>query len=234
MSPHAFTPPAAATPPHRRPPHRWDVIVRLTHWGVVVAVIANALVTEEGSGPHIWVGYALTALLALRLVWGFVGTKAARFSAFPPSPSQTVAHLRDIAAGRSSEHASHNPLGAWMVYAIWLCLTAIIATGIAMSGPPVTLSSTLNGATAESAASARNHAVQITEGRDAEYEEGEGRQEGGEHEGGEEAMEEIHEGAVNLLYLLIALHLAGVIFETRRSGAHILRAMLPGGTRRKP
>lgn len=232
MPPHALTPPAASTPPRR-----WDVIVRLTHWGIVVAVIANALVTEEGSGPHIWVGYALTALLALRLVWGIVGTKAARFSAFPPSPSQTIAHLRDIAAGRSSDHASHNPLGAWMVYAIWLCLAAIIATGIAMSGPPVTLSSTLNGVTAEPTVSTRSDARPIAEGRGAEHEEdeaGEGRQEGGEREGGEEAMEEIHEVAVNLLYLLIALHLAGVIFETRRSGAHILRAMLPGGTRRNP
>ena len=40
-------------------------------------------------------------------------------------------------------------------------------------------------------------------------------------------MEEVHEIAVNLLYVLIALHLAGVAFETRRSGREVVSAMLP-------
>jgi cytochrome b len=39
-------------------------------------------------------------------------------------------------------------------------------------------------------------------------------------------MEEVHEVAVNLLYALILLHIAGVAFETRRSGRQILLAML--------
>ena len=42
----------------------------------------------------------------------------------------------------------------------------------------------------------------------------------------------MHEIAVNLLYVLIALHLAGVMFETRRSGREIVGAMIPGGNRR--
>lgn len=33
-------------------------------------------------------------------------------------------------------YRSHNPLGALMVYAISGCLLTIIATGIAMAGPP--------------------------------------------------------------------------------------------------
>ncbi|MDZ4277165.1 MAG: hypothetical protein U0995_14065 [Erythrobacter sp.] len=37
----------------------------------------------------------------------------------------------------------------------------------------------------------------------------------------------MHETAANLLYLLILLHLAGVLFETRRSGRQVLVAMLP-------
>ena len=50
--------------------------------------------------------------------------------------------------------------------------------------------------------------------------EGAGREDG--------VWEEVHETAVNLLYVLIALHIAGVAFETRRSGREILLAMLPG------
>ena len=60
---------------------------------------------------------------------------------------------------------------------------------------------------------------------DDDDEEHEGRGEaGGEHEEG--PMEEVHEVAVNLLYGLILLHLAGVAFETRRSGRQIVLAML--------
>ena len=63
---------------------------------IALAVLANALLTEEGSGPHIWVGYALAGLLGLRLFWGVVGPAEARFTAFWPSPRKALAHLRDI------------------------------------------------------------------------------------------------------------------------------------------
>jgi len=221
-------------------PRRWDPIVKLTHWGIVLGVIANALVTEEGSGWHIWVGYGLAGLLALRLLWGLIGPAEARFSAFPPSPSRAVAHIGEIARGEVIARRSHNPLGALMVYAIWACLAVIIGTGIAMSGPPPAdptvqhegehpivspPSANLPANAASSVASA---------GEEAEEEEHEGeeaREAGDGEEGGEGALEELHEGAVNILYLLIALHLAGVIFETRRSGREIVGAMLPGGNR---
>jgi len=111
---------------------KWDPVVKVTHWSIVLAVIGNAIFTEEGSGPHVWVGYALATVLAFRLLWGFVGPKEARFTAFPPSPRKALAHIREIRAGHNEIHPSHNPLGALMVYAIWGTLSIIIATGIGM------------------------------------------------------------------------------------------------------
>lgn len=113
----------------------WDPVVKVTHWSIVTTILANALVTEEGSGAHIWVGYTLAAILALRLLWGLIGPAEARFSAFPPSPRRALGHLRDIRAGKKEVHSSHNPLGALMVYAIWSMLGVIIASGMAMAGP---------------------------------------------------------------------------------------------------
>ncbi len=266
-------------------PRRWDPIVKLTHWGVVLGVIGNALVTEEGSGWHIWVGYGLAALLGLRLLWGLIGTRNARFSAFPPSPSRAIDHLGEIGRGEVTRHASHNPLGALMAYAIWATLLVISASGIAMSGPPPADPAAVSGEkdeggekgekggdeervearerkTADQPASPaaaariqgeeREEAEERAEARErmpaqaaapaalpatgepavdnlaAYAEAGEAE---GEEEGGEEALEEVHEIAVNLLYVLIALHLMGVVFETRRSGREIVRAMLPGANR---
>jgi cytochrome b len=196
---------------------RWDPIVKLTHWGVVAAVIGNALVTEEGSGWHIWIGYGLAALLALRLLWGLVGPREARFTAFPPSLARASHHLGEIRRGEVTQHASHNPLGALMVYAIWGTLLVVIGTGVAMSGPPP----------ADPWAERGEHGEQVG---GAEAEEAEEREERGEGEE-EGPLGELHEIAVNLLYVLIALHLMGVMFETRRSGPQIARSMLPGGKR---
>jgi len=221
-------------------PRVWDPIVKLTHWGVVAAVIGNAIFTEEGSGWHIWVGYGLAGLLVLRLLWGFIGPAEARFSAFPPSPARALAHLGEIRRGEVTRHRSHNPLGAIMAYAIWATLLVIAGSGIAMSGPPPADPAAVSGEGGEG---------DKGEGGEEREEEEEHEQaalslgdlivapayadEGGEGgEDGEELFEEMHEIAVNLLYVLIALHLAGVIFETRRSGHEIVGAMIPGGNRR--
>lgn len=223
-------------------PRRWDPIVKLTHWGVVTAVIANALFTEEGSGWHIWVGYGLAGLLALRLLWGLIGPAEARFSAFPPSPGRAIAHLGEIRRGEVVRHRSHNPLGALMAYAIWATLLVIVASGIAMSGPPPADPAAVKGEHGEEQA-ARPDLPSIAlqavipparadedEGEEAN-EAGETGGEGNENEA-DEWLEEMHEIAVNLLYVLIALHLAGVVFETRRSGREVVGAMIPGGNRR--
>ncbi|OYU35077.1 MAG: cytochrome B [Novosphingobium sp. PASSN1] len=201
-----------------KPARRWDPIVKITHWSIALAVLANALLTEEGSGAHVWVGYALAAVLALRLLWGFIGPAEARFAAFWPSPRKALAHLRDIRTGTVTHHASHNPLGALMVYAIWACLLTIIATGIAMAGPP-----SLKGASFNEAVRGRE-VISAPSHAESGEEEGD---EGGESEGEEGLVGEIHEVAANLLYLLILLHVAGVIFETRRSGRQVLVAMAP-------
>lgn len=190
---------------------RWDPLVKLTHWSVALAVLANAVFTEGGSSPHVWVGYALAGILVLRLLWGLVGPVEARFRSFPPSPARAVAHMREIAAGKTTAHRSHNPLGALMVYAIWGTLLVIIGSGIGMAGLP----------------SARDtERPAVAAGQVA------GEREGGEAEDGEREegpLGEVHEAAANLLYGLILLHLGGVVFESRRQRRNLALAMLPGG-----
>lgn len=196
-------------PSANAPARNWDPVVKLTHWSIVAAVLANGVFTQSGSGPHIWVGLALAGMLALRLLWGLVGPAEARFSAFPPSPARALAHIRDIRAGRRREERSHNPLGALMVYAIWGTLGIIIATGIAMAHLP------------PRAAQQEARRVEQTQPRAPQHEE--------EGEEKESPLGEAHETAVNLLYGLIVLHLGGVMFETRRSGRGLVLAMLPRG-----
>lgn len=201
----------------RRP--RWDALVKITHWGIAALIVCNALIVGEGSIAHIYAGYMIAALLALRLVWGFVGPGPARFSSFPPSPRRAIRHVRDIFSGRKETHISHNPLGALMAYALWATLGVIVASGVAMAGPPPDVPMPLN-------------LSQVIQDGDHENE-GHSEEEYEEYERGEEeaeeVLEEVHETAVNLLYLLIILHIVGVLFESTRSGRRVATAMLPGG-----
>ncbi|MEP1930167.1 MAG: cytochrome b/b6 domain-containing protein, partial [Roseibium sp.] len=71
----------------------WDPLVRIFHWSLVVLFTANAVVVEDESTLHIWVGYIVAALIAVRIIWGFVGTKYARFDSFRPSASAAIGQL---------------------------------------------------------------------------------------------------------------------------------------------
>lgn len=202
----------------------WDPLVRITHWGIAAAVVANGLLTEPGKDIHVWTGVAAGGLLALRLAWGLVGPGPARFASFPPSPVAAVRHVGDIIAGRHVHHRSHNPLGALMVYAIWATLGIVVATGAVMTwGTP-------GPALARAADPVPRLRLAEMEGRSPAGEErdDEGHERGHEGKDGEEALEEVHEASANLLFLLAGLHVAGVIFETARSGRGVIRRMTTG------
>jgi len=111
----------------------WDIVVRATHWAVALLVILELTVLDEDWAVHRWAGYVVLALVGLRLVWGLIGTRHARFSAFPPSLSAAREHLAGLLRGRHDLHLSHNPLGALMAYNLWASLVAVCLTGILMT-----------------------------------------------------------------------------------------------------
>jgi cytochrome b len=123
-----------------------------------------------------------------------------------------------------------------MAYAIWATLLVIVASGIAMSGPPPADPAAVKGEHGEEQAAKSDLPSVVLQTlippARADEDEGEEAGEGAGENESDEWLEEVHEIAVNLLYVLIALHLAGVVFETRRSGREVVGAMIPGGNRR--
>ena len=111
----------------------WDPLVRMFHWGTV-ALFTIAYLIEEPMIVHAWAGYGILALLAMRLVWGLVGTRHARFSDFVRPPRQVFAYLRDALAGRSRRHIGHNPAGGAMAVLLMALLLAIGGTGLVVYG----------------------------------------------------------------------------------------------------
>lgn len=105
----------------------WDPVVRTFHWFTVAVVLVNTVLLDEGD-VHEALGYAVAALLFVRLVWGFVGTSYARFANFFP----TRARIREHFAGHSGDgqvNLGHNPLGAIMIFNLILTLIGVCLTG---------------------------------------------------------------------------------------------------------
>lgn len=111
----------------------WDPLVRLIHWSLFTAILLNGFVIDEESVAHEYIGYAALALVLLRLAWGVVGPRNARFSAFPLNPIAALRNAGDIITRRHKVHLSHNPLGALMVYNIWATVLVLCTTGIMMT-----------------------------------------------------------------------------------------------------
>ncbi|MBB4199283.1 cytochrome B [Rhodoblastus sphagnicola] len=107
----------------------WDPVVRLFHWSVVAGCVLNLAVFTDGKGAHRWIGYAVALALAIRIVWGFVGARYARFSEFVPRPSALAAYLKALARGRAPRFLGHNPAGAAMMLALMALLAGVSLTG---------------------------------------------------------------------------------------------------------
>lgn len=107
----------------------WDLFVRIFHWSLVTCVVLNQFVLEDGKAAHEWVGYTASALVLARVLWGFVGSRHARFSDFFPTPARLGRHVRAMLQGQHLQYAGHNPLGALMMLTLMALVLALGATG---------------------------------------------------------------------------------------------------------
>jgi cytochrome b len=108
----------------------WDLPVRIAHWALVIGIVGSYATHKLGIEYfkfHLWFGYAVVVLAAFRVLWGFLGTRHARFTSFVRGPRATLGYLLGLARGSTPPTAGHNPLGAWMVV---LLLAALLAQGI--------------------------------------------------------------------------------------------------------
>ncbi len=108
----------------------WDLPTRLFHWLFAFAVIA-AVVTVKLGGRwmdwHVAFGILALMLLLFRIIWGFTGSRYARFSSFVKGPRTVWAYVRH---GVLADRAGHNPLGGWSVVALLLAVGVQATTGL--------------------------------------------------------------------------------------------------------
>jgi len=196
----------------------WDPLVRIFHWGLVAA-FATAWFSADGLQlVHEVAGYTVAGLVAFRLVWGFAGSRYARFAQFLKGPGDTLVYLGDMARGRERRYLGHNPAGAAMIVALLVTLSGTAFTGWLMEEPArVALLPLLPRIVSPAWAD-----------EDGEAHEYGATRAGGEVEG---PLKEVHETLANLMLLLAALHVGGVVLASFRHHENLARAMVTGDKR---
>jgi cytochrome b len=130
--------------PDTRSVRVWDLPTRAFHWLLAATVIGSVITGKIGGNALAWhmrLGLLALALLAFRVVWGFVGGHWSRFAAFVYPPSSVAAYLRGDTGPGGRFDIGHSPLGALSVFGLLLLLIVQVATGlvaddeIATTGP---------------------------------------------------------------------------------------------------
>lgn len=111
----------------------WDPFVRVFHWSLVVLFAVAYLSGDEIERLHLWAGYAIAVLVVLRVFWGFIGPRYARFADFIKGPRAVAAFLTASVRLKAPRTLGHNPAGGAMILALLLTLAGLCGTGIAMT-----------------------------------------------------------------------------------------------------
>ena len=113
----------------------WDLVVRLFHWALVATFVV-AYFSHGGYLPvHRVSGYAISALVVVRVAWGFVGSAHARFADFVVGPRRLADYLGLLFRGREPRYVGHNPAGGAMIVVMLILLAAVSVTGVVLDTP---------------------------------------------------------------------------------------------------
>jgi cytochrome b len=110
----------------------WDPLVRFFHWGVAAGFFVAYATEEDFLSLHTWAGYSVLGLVLLRIVWGVVGTRYARFSSFVFTPRTIRQFIQQTLRLRAKRYLGHNPAGGAMVMLLLVSLLATSVSGLAI------------------------------------------------------------------------------------------------------
>lgn len=187
----------------------WDPIVRIGHWTLVLSFFVAYFTEDDFLTQHVWAGYVVGAVVCIRLIWGVVGSRHARFSDFVRSPAATFRHLGDLLHHKAKRYIGHNPAAGAMVVALLIGLFGTVYSGLEI------------------------YAIEENAGPLAGWVANGDADKRGEHEdeADEEYWEEVHEFFANFMLLLIALHVAGVLYSSYAEKENLMKAMFTGRKR---
>jgi len=135
----------------------WDAPTRLFHWVnfttvLLLLLVGLLMIYKKDIGItsldakiaikeiHVLIGYVFALNLLIRLAWGFIGNRFARWRNIVPGRgfgAVLSAYVASIKSGRPQQFLGHNPLGRLAVVLLMLMLVAQAVTGLVRAGTDV-------------------------------------------------------------------------------------------------
>ena len=212
---------------NKQPIKVWDIAVRVFHF-TLIGSFAIAFISSEGSRKlHVIFGYSVLFLVLFRMLYGFVGSKYARFSDFLYRPAEIVDYLKGLLRGRAKHYIGHNPAGGFMIVILLLSLLSLTLTGLKAYGVkghgPLAKHeiSFMSKAFADSDQKEEpdNHKRRSRSGRDFQ------RTEKNEKD---EFWKEVHETIAYFTLFLVSIHIMGVLVSSLVHRENLIKAMITG------
>jgi cytochrome b len=120
----------------------YDLPTRLFHWLFAGLFLTAFIIAKTVDDESLWFNYhslaglTLGFLVVLRILWGFYGTKHARFSGFNLNPIELVNYFKGLLTGRKRRWAGHNPASSWAGLTMMFLALALALTGYLMTSGP--------------------------------------------------------------------------------------------------
>lgn len=110
----------------------WDPLIRIFHWSLVFFFFLAYITEDDWMTVHSFAGYSIAFLIIFRLVWGFIGTRHARFSDFVCSRQVVMSYLKQLSRGKAKRYIGHNPAGAAMIVMLLFSIAMTVFSGMSL------------------------------------------------------------------------------------------------------
>jgi len=205
----------------------WDIAIRVFHWTLLGCYTIAFISSENIMKLHVIFGYSVLFLVLFRILYGFVGTKYARFSDFLYRPAQIAVYLKGLLIGRPKHYMGHNPAGGLVIVILLLSLLSLTLSGIKAYGIKG------HGPLAKHEISFMTNAFADSddkEDRDKHNSHNRRSQKNHRTEKNEkdEFWEEVHETIAYFTLFLVSIHIMGVLVSSIVHQENLIKAMITG------
>jgi len=205
----------------------WDIAIRVFHWTLVGCYALAFISSENIPKLHVFFGYSVLFLVLFRILYGFVGSKYARFSDFLYRPAQIADYLKGLLIGRPKHYIGHNPAGGVMIVILLLSLLSLTLTGLKAYGVkghgPLTKHeiSFMTNAFADSDDKENHDEQENRKWRSQKNHRTEKNEK-------DEFWEEVHESIAYFTLFLVSIHIMGVLVSSLVHRENFIKAMITG------
>lgn len=123
----------------------WDLPTRLFHWLLAASVLGafaiGKLVDDDQPtfASHMLLGATAAFAVVLRVVWGLVGSRHARFGSFMFGPGAILGYFRGLLTRDAKHFVGHNPGSSVAIFAMLALTLGAASTGALMGSGGETL-----------------------------------------------------------------------------------------------